>query len=133
MSQRGRGNWDHLRVDRTARHAAERAAADAAQKAGRAAQEAARVRRYEQPLREDLARVFARWARRYHIPTDEGLLIPKWLIHSEYYPVSATEMSRYPRKLYISRWGKLSGAYVSLAELERYVGEKIARYDYPWP
>jgi hypothetical protein len=103
-------------------------------------------RRQESVLRESqlklksaaLARQFARWARRNHIPMEHGLakgLLGRWEVASimpdtsNYTDYGAIYVT--PSKTYVLRSGKIVGQIPP--NFEDIIASFVSRYDYPWP
>ncbi len=135
MSQDGWRRWSFDDV-REARHAQETTQARDRYRQELQTQARARTREQEGVQKTELARLFAKWARKHHISGDHifnGSLTRKWLIASEY-GASGGETHRYPDETWISWTGKLhDGNGFTLEQFESRIRSKIAQYDYPWP
>jgi hypothetical protein len=138
MSQEDWRRWSFDDV-REARHAQQASQARDRYRQELQAQARARTRQQEGVKKAELARLFAKWARKYRIPPDIGYfskranpLFPKWRIAQIYRP-NATDYAA-PGETWITRSGQLrDGNDLSLESFEQYVRARIGRYDYPWP
>jgi hypothetical protein len=104
-------------------------------------QEQARARTLQQDWvkKAELARLFAKWARKHHIPPDIGYnakranpFFLKWRI-AQTYRENMTDYSA-PGETWITRSGKLRDKnFLSLEDFESHIKQIIGRYDFPWP
>jgi hypothetical protein len=129
-------NFDQARTARRAQQAQQEELARILNQKNVEAEERALIVRYDLKMKKELAKLFAKWARKYHVPGDhifDGSMTRKWLLASEY-GASGGETHRFPNETWITWTGKLfDGNGFTIEEFESCVQAKIVQYDYPWP